>query len=75
VAASGLSVPVRDWNKKWPHDLKMDGRPRSVDTGLISDLICSVGSRSDGRKKRGEDLTGELGFRPPARDLQLEFEL
>jgi hypothetical protein len=53
VAASGSSVLVRHWNKKWPHDLKMDGRLRSVDTGLISDLICSVGSRSDGRKKKG----------------------
>jgi hypothetical protein len=40
----------------------MDGRPRSVDTGLISDLMCIVGSRSDGQKGRGEDLTGELGF-------------
>jgi hypothetical protein len=75
VAASGSSVLVRLWNKRWPPDLKMDRRPRSIDTGLISDLICIVGSRSDSRKRRGEDLTGELGFRPPARDLRLEFEL
>jgi hypothetical protein len=70
VAASGSLVPVRLGNRMWPHDIKMDGRPRSKNTPSISDLLHAIRFRSNGQEGKRERAHLRLGFRRPAARLR-----
>jgi hypothetical protein len=62
MATSGLLVPVRLGNRTWPHDIKMDGRPRSKNTPSISDLLHAIRFRSNGLEGKQERAHLGLGF-------------
>jgi hypothetical protein len=66
LARSYWMVTVQSDRRSKPLDLIRIGWPRSHLTLSVSDLLSPVRSRSYGRKRKGEELTGKMQRRGPA---------